>query len=108
VYLFQGSDVVLDKTILSEGKGAILPARSIELAGGAGNSRLLMLTGKPIEEPVAKYGPFVMNTQEEIEQAFEDFRLTRFGGWPWRHPDPVHDADRGRFAIFPDGREIKM
>ena len=106
LYLFEGSDVQLDQTGLPTGKGAALPSRSIRLTGGPGSSRLLLLAGKPIEEPVAKYGPFVMNTQQEIEQAFEEFRLTRFGGWPWRHPDPVHDAGKGRFAVFPDGEEI--
>ena len=39
-----------------------------------GESRLLFLAGKPINEPIVNWGPFVMNTQEEIEQAIQDFR----------------------------------
>jgi hypothetical protein len=48
-----------------------------------------------------------MNTQEEIRQAYDDFRLTRFGGWPWDRSDPVHPASQGRFAKYHDGRTEK-
>ncbi len=74
------------------------------ITNGDQESHLLMLQGRPISEPVAKYGPFVMNTQSEIEQAFEEYRLTRFGGWPWPYPDNVHDRGKGRFALYPDGK----
>lgn len=43
------------------------------------DSRVILLTGKPIQEPVAHYGPFVMNTMEEIEQAIQDYNSGRFG-----------------------------
>ncbi len=63
-----------------------------------------MLQGRPINEPVAQYGPFVMNTQAEIQQAFADYQRTAFGGWPWPASDPVHPREQGRFAKHADGR----
>jgi redox-sensitive bicupin YhaK (pirin superfamily) len=76
-------------------------------AGGAPRDpevELLVLQGRPIGEPVAHYGPFVMNTREELERAVLDYRDTRFGGWPWPEDDPVHPRDAGRFARHADGR----
>jgi redox-sensitive bicupin YhaK (pirin superfamily) len=47
----------------------------------AGNSplELLLIAGVPLGEPISRYGPFVMNTREEIQQAFEDYRSGRMG-----------------------------
>jgi len=61
----------------------------------------LLLQGRPIGEPVAQYGPFVMNTQHEIMQAMQDYRRTQFGGWPWDTSDPVHGNEARRFARYP-------
>ncbi|MES2202019.1 MAG: pirin family protein [candidate division FCPU426 bacterium] len=77
----------------------------LPLINGAKASSLLLLQGRPIGEPVAQYGPFVMNREVELEKAFEDYRKTRFGGWPWPVADPVHSASQGRFARHPDGRQ---
>ena len=76
----------------------------VELINGGEVAELLMLQGRPIGEPVAQYGPFVMNTEQEIRWAFDDYRRTQFGGWPWERSDPVHPREQGRFARHVDGR----
>jgi quercetin 2,3-dioxygenase len=76
----------------------------LALEAGDGEVELLLLQGRPIGEPVAQYGPFVMTTRAEIEQAIRDYRRTEYGGWPWPSDDPVHDRDAGRFARRPDGQ----
>lgn len=67
-------------------------------------ARLLLLQGKPINEPVVKHGPFVASSRDEINAAFNRYRQDEFGGWPWPKHDHVHEADKGRFAKFPDGK----
>jgi redox-sensitive bicupin YhaK (pirin superfamily) len=74
------------------------------IANGAATSRILLLQGRPIGEPVAQEGPFVMNTRGELQQAFTEYRRTGFGGWPWSTLQPVHAREESRFARYPDGR----
>jgi hypothetical protein len=74
------------------------------LENGPTEGELLLLQGRPIAQPVVQYGPFVMNTRAEIQQAFADYQRTQFGGWPWPSDDPVHPRQEGRFARHADGR----
>jgi redox-sensitive bicupin YhaK (pirin superfamily) len=103
LFLFEGGDLRVGSEILSKGYGASLDSPAVTINNGANVSRLLWLQGRPIGEPVAKYGPFVMNRPEEINAAMEEYRLTQFGGWPWRYPDHAHPREKGRFAQYPDG-----
>lgn len=75
------------------------------LENGCEDSYLLLLQGRPISEPVAQQGPFVMNTMTEIQQAIADYQATQFGGWPWPAREQVHPLEQGRFARYADGHE---
>ncbi len=107
LYIFEGDSVQVDNEKISAGHLAELKSTEITtIKNGNKAARLLLLQGKPINEPVVQYGPFVMNSEYEIEQAFADYRRTQFGGWPWPKSDQVHDKNRGRFAKMDDGSEI--
>jgi redox-sensitive bicupin YhaK (pirin superfamily) len=106
LYFFQGQSLKLDaQSIPSRHVLEVKAQNNLHLLNtGTDTVELLMLQGRPIGEPVAQYGPFVMNTQAEIHQAFADYRSTEFGGWPWGASDPVHPRETGRFARHADGR----
>ena len=104
LYVFDGSSLVVDGTTVEAGHGASVDATApLDLTGGPEGVQVLVMQGRPIGEPVAQYGPFVMNDEAGIRQAFDDYRRTAFGGWPWDRDDPVHPADSPRFARHADG-----
>jgi redox-sensitive bicupin YhaK (pirin superfamily) len=105
LYLFRGGPMRIGGRDVAPKVGvALRPDAEVPLENGPVASELVLLQGRPIGEPVVQHGPFVMNTAAEIQQAFADYRRTRFGGWPWPHPDPVHPREEGRFARHADGR----
>jgi redox-sensitive bicupin YhaK (pirin superfamily) len=105
LYVFEGDTLrVADTDVRNDTGVALQPDAAVQLTAGDVEVEALLLQGRPIGEPVAQYGPFVMNTRAEIEQALRDYRSTEFGGWPWPDQAPTHGADRGRFARHVDGR----
>jgi redox-sensitive bicupin YhaK (pirin superfamily) len=104
LYVFEGSVAIDDEDVAGETGAVVVADRSAPLRAGENGAEILLLQGRPIAEPVAQYGPFVMNTRAVIDQAFADYRRTGFGGWPWDQPDPVHGGDQQRFARHSDGR----
>ncbi|MFZ4544119.1 MAG: pirin family protein [Saprospiraceae bacterium] len=106
IYFYEGNNLLLNGTEIPKYSAVELVADTeVVLTAGDEAISILLLQGKPIGEPVIQYGPFVMNTKEEINQAFEEYHETRFGGWPWPKYDQVHDREKGRFAKHADGRE---
>lgn len=111
LYLFRGPALTLrdpdgsiEETLAPRHGAVVLADQAIELVAGDAEAELLVLQGRPIGEPVAAHGPFVMNTREELQQTFLEYQRTRFGGWPWPSDDPTHSREEGRFARYPDGR----
>ena len=106
LYFYRGSSLLIDDTEIDSLQAIELVANhEVEILNGKDTAYLFLLQGKPIKEPVAQYGPFVMNTQGEIQQAMADYRRTEFGGWPWQRHDMVHPRTQGRFAKYLDGSE---
>jgi hypothetical protein len=105
LYFFKGSSArVAGQDVMAPSAIEVRANAAVELVAGDAACEFLVLQGRPIAEPVAQYGPFVMNTQAEIMQAMADYRRTQFGGWRWADPAPVHGRDPKRFAKYPDGR----
>jgi quercetin 2,3-dioxygenase len=105
LYFFRGQTLLLGGREVVSGNSIEVKADArLRIENGGAESELLLLGGRPIGEPVVQRGPFVMNTQAEIQKAFSDFRATHFGGWPWNRNDPVHGEKPERFARHADGR----
>lgn len=102
-YQGEGSLTIEGTKIASSSRIRLSGEEEIIVVNGDKPSYVLLLEGEPINEPVAQYGPFVMNTEQEIRKAYEDYQKTQFGGWPWPEDEPVHERETGRFARYPDG-----
>ena len=82
LYVFEGKVAVHD-AVVDQHHAAVLDAEGDRVTffnpDGASKARCLLLAGKPIGEPVVQYGPFVMNTMDEIEKTFEDMQMGKNG-----------------------------
>jgi redox-sensitive bicupin YhaK (pirin superfamily) len=77
VYVFEGEIRVGATTIPRGHLGVLGPGDALDVAATANGGRFLLLAGKPLGEPVARYGPFVMSTEQEIRQAILDYQAGR-------------------------------
>lgn len=100
LFFFQGATLTIDGQIVN-GQSSIEVHcnKPVNVINGSEPSEFLMLQGRPIGEPIVQDGPFVMNSDVEIRQAYVDYRQTRFGDWPWPSNAPVHGPDKKKFAL---------
>jgi len=106
LYFYDGDSIsILDTKIKAKQMIELNPKNDVIIENGSSSGFFIFLQARPINEPVVQYGPFVMNTQEEIQQAMRDYQMTQFGGWPWPSSDPTHPKTTGRFARHVDGKE---
>lgn len=106
LYVFDGTELLVADQPTVKDTGVVLDSTyevSLRAPADGEGSECLLLQGRPIGEPVAQYGPFVMNTEAEIREAMADYQRTRFGGWPWSTDDPVHGTAPSRFARRANG-----
>lgn len=79
LYVFEGDGQLRDQAVTLHSLAALSSADEIfDFTAGSKGARLLVVSGKPVGEPVVQYGPFVMNTREEIDQALQDFQTNSF------------------------------
>jgi redox-sensitive bicupin YhaK (pirin superfamily) len=82
-YIIAGQATFDDNAAAAQARDLVLLSRngeSVRIANtGSTPLSLLLIGGEPIGEPVARYGPFVMNSREELYEAFEDFRSGKMG-----------------------------
>ena len=82
VYVYEGgltAGIARDAaTIHSQELAVLSEGTEVRLSGRAPRTRAILVAGRPLREPLARYGPFVMNTREELHQAFADFQAGKF------------------------------
>ncbi len=104
LYFYKGNTITIaNQTIKDQSLITLNSKDETTIINGSEDAFLLLLQGKPIEEKVIQYGPFVMNTEQEIRDTIADYQKTQFGGWPWPMKEQVWDKMKGRFALYADG-----
>jgi quercetin 2,3-dioxygenase len=77
VYVFEGNAMLAGAALPQHALAVLGEGDELEVSAGQKGARFILVAGQPIKEPIVQYGPFVMNTREEIEQAFADYRDNR-------------------------------
>lgn len=107
LYFYQGSSIHIHETEINKNHLIELDSeKEVQIVNGSEDAYFLFLQGRPINEPLLQYGPFVANTETELHETIREYQRTQFGGWPWAKSDPVHDKSLGRFSKLPDGEVI--
>lgn len=105
LFFYEGDKIQINGQSVAKGQAIELKDQvSYTIKNGDQKAHFLFLQGKPINEKVVQHGPFVMNSNLEIQEAVGEFQRTQFGGWPWDSHEHVHDKAKGRFAIHADGK----
>ncbi|HSC60315.1 MAG TPA: pirin-like C-terminal cupin domain-containing protein, partial [Rhizomicrobium sp.] len=78
IYVFEGEAKIGEVTVPKGELAVLSPGDKTRVEGGVGGARFLVVAGKPLREPIAKYGPFVMNTADEIRKAITDYQSGKF------------------------------
>lgn len=108
LYNYRGGTITIEDKNVGENFFAELDGNNnIVVKNGSKVTELLLLEGEPINEPIAAQGPFVMNTNGELREAYMDYRKTQFGGWQWDNEDPVNEKESGRFASFRNNEKVE-
>ncbi|NKF22302.1 pirin family protein [Solimonas marina] len=79
VYVYDGEAKIAGKPLPNRAAGALDAGDTVQIDAGPQGARVLLLAARPLREPIVQYGPFVMNTREEIEQAIFDYQSGTFG-----------------------------
>lgn len=105
LYFYQGDQIQVADTTLNHKEYAFADGgQDIKITNrGQTTANVLLLEAEPILEPIVANGPFVMSSEEEIQQAYADYRKTAFGGWPFPAPEIYHSPTQGRFAKHAEG-----
>ncbi|MES0872839.1 pirin family protein [Sinimarinibacterium thermocellulolyticum] len=77
VYVYEGELQIGERALPRHVAGVLSDGDAVTVRAGVSGARYLLLAGKPLREPVVQYGPFVMNTRDEIEEAIDDYRRGR-------------------------------
>ena len=73
LYAYEGSATIAGQTVPHRAAGLLSDGDAVRMTAGSEGARVLLLAARPLREPVVQYGPFVMNTRDEIEQAMADY-----------------------------------
>ena len=107
LFFYEGDELKTEGFEIPSGHSLDLDAsQELKITNGNKKTELLLLQGKPINEPVVQQGPFVANSREGMSEIISEYQRTQFGGWPWSKAEFTH-GEKGRFALFADGKLVE-